>query len=206
MLDLCSFPQAEQRIGYRSRKDTGTSYIIGREVSIITGGASVIGLTVAEALVARNDDRELYLLDMNAESGEKAAQRLLAAFHKVNVCEYQALGEVFKTVFKIHSRVDFVYANAGVVERDNYYVVHDTGEEPPPPPDVLLIEVNATSVITTCYLAQHYFRQSPSYGSGPRSIVITASCGGLYAVPASSIYRASAWLRWEHCWAVLVER
>jgi NAD(P)-dependent dehydrogenase (short-subunit alcohol dehydrogenase family) len=128
---------------------------------------------------------------MNAESGTEVAKKLGAIFHKVNVTDYQALGAVFKSAFTSNQRLDFVFANAGVMERGNFYEKHQTGDEPPPPPNMLPIDINTTAMINTSYLAQHYFRQTPNDGSGPRSLVITASCGGLYAVPASCIYGAS---------------
>ncbi|KAK5174381.1 uncharacterized protein LTR77_001461 [Saxophila tyrrhenica] len=158
--------------------------------AIITGGASGMGLAVAEALSKRGN-WNVHLFDMNVESGNKAAEQLGAAFHQVNVTEYSSLAGAFKDVFKTTRRLDFVHANAGIMERGDFYKAYDTGDEPPPPFSPIVIDINTTAVINTSYLAQHYFRQTSNDGRGPRSLVVTASCGGLYAVPASPVYGSS---------------
>jgi len=158
--------------------------------AIITGGGSGMGLAVAEALTQRGN-WSIHLLDMNAESGNNAANKLEATFHQVNVADYSSLAGAFKKIFQANRRIDFVYANAGIMERGDFFEVHDTGDEPPPPFSTLVVDINTTAVIQTSYLAQHYFRQTPNDGTGPRSLVITASCGGLYAVPASPVYGSS---------------
>jgi NAD(P)-dependent dehydrogenase (short-subunit alcohol dehydrogenase family) len=149
-----------------------------------------VGLAVAEALQARQG-WDIHLLDMNQETGNEAAKRLQATFHKVDVTDYSTLSNTFRDIFKATRRLDFCFANAGILERSSFYRAHETGDEPPDRPDTLVMDINATAVIYTSYLAQHYFRQTPNDGSGPRSLIITASCGGLYAVPANPIYGAS---------------
>jgi NAD(P)-dependent dehydrogenase (short-subunit alcohol dehydrogenase family) len=52
-----------------------------------------------------------------------------------------------------------------------------------------LIDINLKSVITTTYLANHYMRKSPK--DTDKSIVMTASCGGLYPSYYSPIYTAA---------------
>ena len=161
-----------------------------KKVALITGGASGMGYAVAEALSSQGD-WDIHLLDMTTERGNAAAERLNATFHTVDVNNYESLGGVFKTVFKKTKRLDFVHANAGIVEKGNFYAVHDTGDEPPPPLPSVVIDIDLMSVIHTSYLAQHYFRQSPKDDIGPRSLIVTASCGGLYAIPQSPAYTAA---------------
>ena len=120
----------------------------------------------------------IHLLDLNAERGEQAAKDVPdSTFHKTNVIDYDSLSGVFQKVFDIEGRLDFVYANAGIVERFSFYESHSAGN-PPPPPDLTVIDINLKSVINTAWLAQHYFRQSKQ--SDNKNIVMTASCGGLY--------------------------
>ncbi|KAK5676653.1 hypothetical protein LTS10_010954 [Elasticomyces elasticus] len=161
------------------------------KVGIITGGASGMGYAVASALASQGD-WNLHLLDMNAERGQEAAESLKSAtFHRVNVTKYSELAAAFKSAFIQHRRIDFVFANAGIVDSGAYYATHDTGDDPPPEPSSAVVDIDLTSVINTSYLAQHYFRQTPRSVGGPRSLVITASCGGFYACPVQPVYGAA---------------
>jgi NAD(P)-dependent dehydrogenase (short-subunit alcohol dehydrogenase family) len=150
---------------------------MSRKVAFITGGASGMGLAVAEAL-AKRGDWDLHLVDLNAEAGKQAASSLSAQFHQTNVTDYSSLTSAFENTFKQNGRIDFVFANAGIVERDNFYEKHDLSK-PPPEPNQLSIDINLKAVVNTSYLALHYFRKNPKTVSSP-VLVMTASCGGLY--------------------------
>lgn len=92
---------------------------------------------------------------------------------------------------KKEGRLDFVFANAGIIERWNFYQKNE-GEGPPPEPDQLSIDIDLKSVVSTTYLAQHYFRLSKeSYGNGTQALVMTSSCGGLYPSPFCPMYTAA---------------
>lgn len=169
-----------------------------QKVALITGGASGMGLAVASTLASKGD-WSVHILDLNAERGNAAAKSIGAMFHETNVNTYSSLATAFKAVFQTHRRLDFVFANAGIVERANYYARHDTGDEPPPELDLLVVDIDLKSVINTTYLAQHYFRQCLNDGLGPRSVVITASCGGFYSSTVAPVYGSA-----KHgvvCWA-----
>ncbi len=147
-----------------------------------------MGLAVARALAERGG-WHLHLLDLNAENGEKAAKEVPnATFHKTNVTDYDSLAGVFQKIFDTEGRLDFVFANAGIVERYSFFEKHPEGK-PPPPPDLTVIDINLKSVVNTSWLAQHYFRQSKQ--SENKNLVMTASCGGFYSVPASPSYGAA---------------
>ena len=118
-----------------------------------------MGLAVAKALAARGG-WNIHLLDLNEKSGKAAAEEVAnSTFHQTNVTDYDSLATVFQKVFDAEGRLDFVFANAGIVERFSFYESHPTGK-PPPPPDLTVVEINLKSVINTSWLAQHYFRQS----------------------------------------------
>ncbi|KAK5156843.1 hypothetical protein LTR04_005522 [Oleoguttula sp. CCFEE 6159] len=155
---------------------------------VLTYAASGMGLEVARALSKRGG-WQINLLDLNAERGEEAASSLgeTAKFHQTDVGQYKALSTTFDSIFKSQGRLDFVFANAGVVERDSFYAHHPSDAGPPPPPDLLSVDINLKAVITTSYLAQHYFRLSPEKGKGA-NLVATASCGGFYPVPFGPMY------------------
>lgn len=156
--------------------------------ALITGGASGMGLEVAKAL-ARRGGWHIHLLDLNEERGTQAASEVEnATFHKVNVTDYDSFANVFQRIYDHEDRLDFVFANAGIVERFNFYESHPPGK-PPPPPDQTVIDINLKSVINNIWLAQHYFRQSTV--SDDKSITITASVGSLYPSYASPSYCAA---------------
>ncbi|KAB5525518.1 15-hydroxyprostaglandin dehydrogenase [Coniochaeta sp. 2T2.1] len=150
------------------------------KVAIITGGASGIGLATALTL-SRRQDWEVHIMDLNPPEAS-------LIFHQVDVTDYSALGQTFKDIFQLHGRLDFVYANAGVVEQnDEFY--QTSNEDPPPLPKSMskVIDVCLTSAATTAYLAQHYLRKTP----GEKSLIFTASCGALYPAYGAPIYTAT---------------
>lgn len=153
-----------------------------------------MGLAVATALSTR-PDWEIHILDINSERGSQAARSLArTTSHYADVTKYNILGEAFQQCFQAHKRLDFVFANAGVIERFNCYESQPISEgdtvTPPPEPDLLSIDADLKGVILTTYLAQHYFRASPNQGMGA-SIVITASCGGLSPSFYSPLYSSA---------------
>lgn len=150
------------------------------QVGIITGGASGFGLETARQLSLRGGWK-LHLLDLNEDRGQKAAESLSeATFHQSDVNNYQSLSKTFDEIFKTEGRLDFVFANAGIVERFNFYE-HFPASGPPPEPDQLSIDIDLKSVVSTTLLALHYFRHSPHGGQGA-NLVYTASCGALSEV------------------------
>jgi len=162
------------------------------KVAIITGGASGIGFAVGKALRARNDWR-IYLLDRDVEKGQAAADSIEAKFHEVDVSNYASLATAFAQIYAAHEKLSFVFANAGIAldaKEQQAQVLVKTSNDPPAALSVDMIAVNLHSVIFTTTLAQHYFRQCP-VDSGPRSIVVTASCSSFYASPISPMYCAS---------------
>ncbi|KAJ5775876.1 uncharacterized protein N7511_000887 [Penicillium nucicola] len=163
------------------------------KVALITGGASGMGLAVTKALSARSD-WHIHILDINEERGTQTTKEVpRTTFHRANVTQYSDLAAAFQAAFLESGSLDFVFANAGVIERNNFYATHsETGKDvsPPPEPDLLSIDADLKGVVLTSYLAQHYFRHSPHAGKGT-SLVMTASCGGLYPSFYSPLYSAA---------------
>ncbi|KAF2102909.1 3-beta-hydroxysteroid dehydrogenase [Rhizodiscina lignyota] len=158
------------------------------KVALITGGASGMGLEVARSL--SSEGWRLSILDMNQESGEKVAKSLDAKFYKVNVTNYDELADAFEATWQEHGRLDFVFANAGIAGDESFYSHPELDSKGrPKKPNLLVTAINIDGVISTCWLAQHYFRMNKKPLGGV--IVITASCGGIYPVPISPIYGAS---------------
>lgn len=150
-----------------------------------------MGLAVAKALTERGG-WILHILDVNVKSGEEVVKALpFTTFHKVDVSDYRALASKFQAVFDSSGKcLDFVFANAGVIERADFYAQRPELDEPPPEPNLLSVDVNLRGVMLTSYLALHYFRRSPHKGNGA-NLVMTASCGSLYPSYYSPVYCAS---------------
>jgi len=157
---------------------------MAKKAAFITGGASGMGLAVATSLASRTTEEwDLHLVDLNATAGESAVSSLgpNAHLHKTNVTDYASLVSAYEKAFSTSGRLDFVFANAGIVERDNFYETHDLSK-PPPEPNQLSVDINFKAVVNTSYLALHYFRKSLERNAdqGSPALVMTASCGGLY--------------------------
>lgn len=151
--------------------------------------ASGIGLAVAQSL-SKRPGWDIHILDRNADLGQQTASSLGASaeFHESNVTNYEQLRFTFQSIFSRKNRIDFVFANAGIAEHDNFY--EEQPNQPPYPKGLdPLVDINVKSVITTSYLALHHFRKSPR--NTDKSLVITASCGGLYPTYYAPIYTSS---------------
>jgi NAD(P)-dependent dehydrogenase (short-subunit alcohol dehydrogenase family) len=145
-----------------------------------------LGLAVATSLASKG--WKISVADMNVTTGEAAAATLKGKFYKTNVTDYASISAVFESTFQHFGQIDFVFANAGIVERDSFYAKHpSTG--PPPAPDMLSVDIDLKAVIATGYLAQHYFRQNP-HGNGG-SLISTSSVGGIYPAPFCPMYAAA---------------
>lgn len=149
-----------------------------------------MGLAVAQALSQRSD-WEVHILDMNKDAGTKVAAEVpRVVFHETNVAQYGSLSAAVKSAFDSHGRLDFAFANAGVIERKNFYGTHADGVDVPPELDQTSIDVDLKGITATAYLALHYFRQSPHKGQGA-TMVLNSSCGGLYPSYYSPLYTAA---------------
>ncbi|KAI1865387.1 uncharacterized protein JN550_008435 [Neoarthrinium moseri] len=154
------------------------------KVGIITGGASGIGLEVAKFLAEKG--WILHLFDLNEEAGEKVTKSIANShFYPVDVTKWESLSLAFDKAFNVSGHIDFVFANAGIVERHNFYAKVD--QRPPPEPNLLSVDINYKSVVSTAYLAQQYFRSSPHEGKGA-VLVMTASCGAFYPSQFCPLY------------------
>ncbi|PVH77660.1 NAD(P)-binding protein [Cadophora sp. DSE1049] len=155
-------------------------------VALITGGASGMGLAVATSLSQQG--WAVAIADLNVEAGEKAAKDLSGTFHRTDVQAFDSLSATFYAVFQKHGQINFVFANAGVPERKNFYARTDGISGPPTGLD-FIIDIDLKSVINTCYIAQHYFRKSPKSNKG--CIICTSSIAGIYPVRFCPIYTAA---------------
>lgn len=142
-----------------------------QKTAIITGGASGMGLEVAKLLSGHG--WLVYILDLNTAAGEAVVREHPDLhFLQVNVTSWESLASAFDTVFRAQARLDFVFANAGILQMDNFYV-RDSMLPPAKPPQHS-IDINLNAVINTTHLARHYFLASEHKGQDP-VLVMTAS-------------------------------
>lgn len=154
--------------------------------------ASGIGLDLAKALTERGGWK-IHVLGRDEDHMAWAAQELpQAIIHQADVGVYKELAAAFQTVFRENGRIDFVFANAGVIERTNFYANHTepNNDSPPPELDPTTLEIDLKGVISTAYLTLHYFRLSPHRGRAAK-LIINSSCGGFYPAYYAPLYSAA---------------
>ncbi|EXL63428.1 hypothetical protein FOCG_01764 [Fusarium oxysporum f. sp. radicis-lycopersici 26381] len=158
-----------------------------RKVAIITGGASGMGLATAISLSVAGWN--VHILDLNKSAGAEATrQNPDLIFTQTDVNSYKCLSSAFDRIFISEGRLDFVFANAGILGLDNFYDKADS--LPPPEPRQLSIDINLKAVVATSYLARQYFLVSDNPCQDP-VIVITASIASFYAQEFNPLYTAS---------------
>lgn len=141
-------------------------------VAVITGGAAGMGFAVAQELV-KNDWR-VALFDVDDEAGARAVASLgegSSQFHRVDVTSYGQQQRAFEAIHKAHGSIDFVYANAGIAGKADFY---DEPEQwPPSAPSMLVEDINFKGTTYTSHLAMQYMRRKPQPGG-----VITMTASG----------------------------
>ena len=156
--------------------------------SVLTFIASGIGLEMGRRLVARGHWR-VYLLDINTDQGHKAAAGLgsSAKFLETNVAKFEELRQAFSHVFDAEKRLNFVFANAGIIEKTNFF--EDTPEDQIQSEiEQTVMEVNLQAAINTSRLALRFFRLTKT---GSKDLVVTGSVGSLYPCFSIPMYAAS---------------
>ncbi|KAJ4290995.1 hypothetical protein N0V90_010191 [Kalmusia sp. IMI 367209] len=147
-----------------------------------------MGLEVATRL-SKDLAWDIHILDLPTSRGKDVAASFSATFHSSNVTDDATLNQIFKTIYTKTNRLDFVFANAGIAEHANFFEGQDPDDIALPVKGLhALVDINLKSVITTSYLALQYMRRSPG---SDKSLVMTASCGGLYPSYYSPIYTAT---------------
>lgn len=152
------------------------------KTAIITGGASGMGLEVAKSL--SNHGWHVYILDLNAAAAEAVVrEHPKLQFVQVNVASWESLSSAFDTIFKAQGRLDFAFANAGILQMDNFYA-RDLAL-PPAEPRQHSIDINLKAVINTTHLARHYFLASEHPERDP-VLVMTASIASFVSACSES--------------------
>ena len=123
-----------------------------------------LGWTVAMADINENKD-------LASELGSKAR------FYNCNVADYDSQAKTFDQVFKDFGRIDALCANAGIVDRQSWYLLgHRGSDDLPSKPDTSTTDVDWKGVLYGTYLATHFMRKNKKPGG---AIVATASIAGV---------------------------
>ncbi|KAH8819312.1 hypothetical protein F5884DRAFT_717631, partial [Xylogone sp. PMI_703] len=143
-----------------------------------------MGLAVCKGLHAQQWD--IVILDWS-DNGEKEAKLLNGLFIKTDVSDYDSISKAFAQVWAKYGRVNFVFANAGIGEKVNWYApIQEDENGLPPRPNLTTVNVDLIGVIYTAYLAMHFFRKVVT--DTPKSIIMTASSSSLYPLDIFPLY------------------
>jgi len=144
-----------------------------KKVALITGGGSGMGLATAKYLA--QTDWDISILDLNEQKGSEAAKETSGIFTKTDISSYASQAQAFSNTWKRFGRIDFVFANAGILDITDLYTKQTS--LPPPEIDLIAGHVSYDGAIYSSYLALHYFRQNKDPGG---DIIVTGSASGLY--------------------------
>ena len=146
--------------------------------TVVTGGASGIGLAYAEAMV--QNGAQVTVIDADAKALDQAVERFRSAGQEVrgeivDVTDRVALERSFEAITQHYGRLDVVFANAGIGGGPGFLKLD--GERNPDralenfPADVWdrIIAIDLTSVFATLQAAARYMKNK-----GGRIIVTTS--------------------------------
>lgn len=139
---------------------------------------------MAKALIARGG-WSVHIVDVKDDIGPLPPNMF---YHKADTTNYGQLTAAFKAAWAASGkRLDFLFANAGILERTNWFAKSESPDEPPEEPQWAALEVNLKGCMNTVRIGRHYMAQNPDGGA----IVVTSSSAGIWPTYCSPIYTAS---------------
>jgi len=151
------------------------------KATIVTGGASGIGLATAERLVA--EGARVALLDIDGEAAERAAAELggESIGLRADVSSEEEVAAAFATVRERFGTIDALHNNAGI-EGDSAPLLESSVEQ--------LDRLLAVNVRGVYLVLREMLRDASTHGTAA-AIVNTASGTALHAVPGMGQYAAT---------------
>ncbi|KAM0712478.1 hypothetical protein Q7P37_011574 [Cladosporium fusiforme] len=167
------------------------------KTAYITGGASGIGLAVAQALSKRQ--MRVAIADINLSAAQDAVKQLNASATtgqehlavEVDVSSWDSQVAAFEKVVATFKVIDVVVVNAGVGEK--VFIPNDGGKgQGFVKPDLRILSVDLDGFLYTSALAVQQMRRQEVGDDGLRGKIIgTASVCGFYCVPTLPVYTAA---------------
>ncbi|KAL4892705.1 hypothetical protein BDV59DRAFT_202452 [Aspergillus ambiguus] len=160
--------------------DPNTLASIKDQVVLITGSSSGIGKATVDLCLQKG--AKVIAGDLNppkdAAPSEDGDGNFL--FQQTDVTDWRSLRDLFIQGHTRFSRIDHVFANAGIGPRGNF--LEETFDEDGllAPPVLTTVQINLLSVINTVRLAVHYLSKDGAGSNSPvRSIVLSASASSI---------------------------
>ncbi|EED14321.1 3-hydroxyacyl-CoA dehydrogenase, putative [Talaromyces stipitatus ATCC 10500] len=167
------------------------------KVIVLTGGAHGIGKSLVELCTQHGayvcfgdiDEKAGRGVEESANASQKSSPPT-ARFVPVDVTNYQSVLSLFKTALSLYGRIDHVVANAGIVERGNWFDPALTVESVEEQPTTKVLDVNLLGCLYTARIASVYLRQNRREGQD-RSLTLVSSVAGFKESPGLFVYQAS---------------
>ncbi|ETN42566.1 uncharacterized protein HMPREF1541_01723 [Cyphellophora europaea CBS 101466] len=167
--------------------------------AIISGGCSGIGLHLARHLLSFPDWR-VVVADINPTAWAALNPPLdpnRTIFIETNVASWESHAALLKQAYAwSNEQIDFYAANAGIGDRDSFFLPWNLDAEPTKP-DLSCVDVCETANFYALKLFIHYARKtSQRLGLNAKAtfnpkLVFTASCVAQYAFPIAPQYAAA---------------
>ena len=128
-----------------------------------------MGLAVATELCQRG--WTIVIMDVDEAVGNTAVTQLgsTAKFFKADVTNYEDQRKVFEATFELYGRIDFVFANAGIAGKADFYDRSDEAK----PPSLLVMSICLTGVIYSSHLSINFMRRNTT----PGGVIVTTASG-----------------------------
>ncbi|KAI1027555.1 hypothetical protein LB504_011652, partial [Fusarium proliferatum] len=172
-------------------------------VVVMTGGAQGIGASLISLLYERG--AHVYFGDWDDARGQQLAGHLQSSksssggsvhFQKLDVRDYKAQLQLFKTPYEEKGHIDVAISSAAVIEPNGWFGTDQLtleAVETEPEPLKNTIDINLTSVVVFCRLAIAFMKQDkdPKTLNGfSKSIVLLSSIAGI--TEAAGLFSYSA--------------